>query len=282
VERAAQDKDQVVIDFRGSMDGKVFAGGEAHDYPVVIGSKSMIPGFEEGLVGLKAGEEKVLHITFPANYHAKEFAGKAAEFAITVHKVSEPQLVAMDETFVKRLGIQGGKLEDLTAEIRKNLERELDRIIKAKLKNQVFDSLLEQNPLEIPKALIEREGKRIHDELHPHHAGQDHGHSAAEMAAFNEPAKRNVALGLLVAHLIKQYDIKVDQVRLQNYLTQLSANYENPSEVMAWYEKNKRAMSEIEMQVLEEQIVDKLLENVKVTEKTFSYNELITGQPIST
>jgi len=278
VDRAAQDKDQVVIDFRGSIDGKVFAGGEAHDYPIIIGSKSMIPGFEEGLIGLNAGAEKVLQVTFPENYHSTDFAGKAAEFAVTVHKVSEPKFAEIDEAFVRKLGVKSGKLDDLNSEIRKNLERELDRIVKAKLKSQVFDKLLEQNPVEIPKALIEREGKRIHDELHPHHAGKDHGHSAAEMAAFNEPAKRNVSLGLLVAHLIKQHNIIVNKERVDAYISHLSSVYENPAEVVAWYAKNKRAMSEIEMQVLEEQIVEKLLENVQLTDKMLSYNELITGQ----
>ncbi len=277
VDRAAADKDQLVLDFRGSIDGKAFGGGEAHDYPIIIGSKSMIPGFEEGLLGLSAGAEKVLQITFPENYHSKEFAGKAAEFAVTVHKVSEPHLAEIDEAAIKKLGVKSGKLEDLNTEIRKNLERELDRIIKAKLKGQIFDKLLEQNPIEIPKALIEREGKRIHDEMHPHHAGKEHGHSAAEMAAFNEPAKRNVSLGLLVAHLIKQHHIVVNKERVDAHIAHLSSIYENPAEVVAWYGKNKQAMSEIEMQVLEEQLIEKLLENVQLTDKMLSYNELITG-----
>lgn len=277
VDRAAAVKDQVVIDFRGSIDGKAFGGGEAHDFPIVIGSHSMIPGFEEGLVGLSAGAEKVLHVTFPENYHSKDFAGKAAEFAVTVHKVSEPELPELDEAAVRKLGVKSGKLADLTAEIRKNLERELDRVINAKLKNQVFDNLLEQNPLEIPKAMIEREGKRIHDEVHPHHKGHDHGHSAAEMAAFDAPAKRNVSLGLLVAQLIKQHNLVVSKERVAEYITHLSSIYENPAEVVTWYENNKQAMSEIEMQVLEEQLIEKLLENVTLTDKMLTYNELIAG-----
>ncbi|MCD6038923.1 MAG: tig [Gammaproteobacteria bacterium] len=278
VDRPAQEKDQVVIDFRGSMEGKLFAGGEAHDYPIVLGSKSMIAGFEEGLVGMTVGTTKVLHLIFPENYHSTEMAGKSAEFAVTMKKISQPQLPEVDEAFVRKLGCKSGKLEDLNTEIRKNLERELDRIIKAKLKGQVFDKLLEQNPVEVPQALIEREGKRIHDQLHPHHAGKDHGHSAAEMAVFNEPAKRNVSLGLLVAHLIKQHQIEVNKERVTAYLSYLSSMYEDPAEVVAWYTKNKRAMSEIEMQVLEEQLIEKLLENVQLTEKMLSYNELITGQ----
>jgi trigger factor len=278
VDRAAQDKDQVVLDFRGSIDGKTFEGGEAHDYPIIIGSKAMIPGFEEGLVGINAGEERVVPVTFPENYFAKEFAGKAAEFAITAIKVSEPKLPEINDAFVKKLGVKSGNVEDLRVEVRKNLERELNRVVKAKLKKQIFDHLIDNNALEIPKALIEREAKRIHDELHPHHAGQDHGHTEAEMSTFNEAAKRNVALGLLVAHIIKKYGITPDRERLRAYIAQLASVYENPAEVAKWYATDKRAKAEVEMQVLEEQVTEKLLENIQLTEKLLSYNDLIKTQ----
>lgn len=217
VDRAAQDKDQVVIDFRGSIDGVVFAGGEAHDYPIVLGSKTMIPGFEEGVIGMKAGEEKVINVTFPENYFSAEVAGKVAEFNIKAISVSEPQLPEIDEDFIKKLGIKSANLADLQAEIRKNLERELERVISSKVKAQVFDTMLEQNAIEIPKALIEREANRIHDEVHPHH-GHQHSHTKDEMAAFNDAAKRNVALGLLVAEVVKQRNISVDRSRVQALL----------------------------------------------------------------
>lgn len=276
VDREAQDKDQVIIDFRGSIDGVLFAGGEAHDYPIVLGSKSMIPGFEEGIVGMKAGEEKIIHVTFPENYFSAEVAGKVAEFAIKAIKVSQPELPEMNEDFIKKLGIKSGDIADLHAEIRKNLERELERVISSKLKAQIFDKMLEQNPLEIPKALIEREASRIHDEVHPHH-GHQHSHTAEEMAGFNTAAKRNVALGLLIAEVIKQHKISADKNRVNDYLTKLASAYENPAEVMDWYSKNKRAYAEVEMQVLEEQVVETLLKDTQVTEKMLSYNELISN-----
>lgn len=277
VERPAQEKDQVIIDFRGSIDGKAFQGGEAHDYPIVIGSKTMIPGFEEGLLGTKKGEEKIIKVTFPENYHAKEFAGKTAEFAIQVHQVSEPEIAAMDEAFIKRLGVKSGKADDLHAEIKKNLERELDRVIKTKLKAQVFNKLVEQNPLEVPKSLIEREAKRIHDEVHPHH-GHEHKHTADEMAVFEEAAKRNVALGLLVGALAKQNAITPDAKRVQAHLANIASVYEKPSEITQWYSQDKRRLAELEMYILEEQVLEKLLEKVAVTEKMLSYNELIAQQ----
>ncbi len=274
VERPAQEKDRVMIDFRGSIDGVAFDGGQAHDYPIVLGSKAMIPGFEEGIMGMQAGAEKTIQVTFPENYFAKEFAAKQAEFAIKVISVSEANLPEMNEAFIKRLGVKSANVNDLRAEIQKNLERELDRVVKLKLKNQVFDKLLEQNAFDIPKALIEREAQRIHDEVHPNH-GHEHQHTDAEMAQFNEAAKRNVALGLLVAEIIKDRKIAIDKERVQNFITNLSSAYEKPQDVAAWYQSNKQALAEIEMQVLEEQVVEKLLEQVTLTEKTLSYQELV-------
>ncbi|HEX2548306.1 MAG TPA: trigger factor [Gammaproteobacteria bacterium] len=278
VERPAALEDQVVLDFRGSMDGVVFSGGEAHDYPIVIGSKSMIPGFEEGLIGILPNEERTINVTFPENYFSQEFAGKAAEFYIKAHSISEPVLPELNEAFVKKMGVKSGEVTDFRNEVRKNLERELARVVKAKLKNQVFDHLIQQNPQEVPKALIEREAKRIHDELHPHHAGKPHNHSEAEMATFNDAAKRNVILGLLVGFMIKQHNILPDAERIKSQIEQLSSVYENPAEVMQWYANNKRAKADVEMQVLEEQLVEKLLEKVQITEKMMSYNELISGK----
>jgi trigger factor len=277
VDRAAREKDQVVIDFRGSLDGKVFAGGEAHDYPVIIGSKSMIPGFEEGIIGIKAGEEKTIKVTFPENYFSKDLAGKEAEFAIHAHKVSEPEVPEVNADLVKKFGVKSGDVNDLRTEIRNNLEREVTRIIKNKLKTKVFDALLEQNALEIPKALITQEANRIHHEMHPHHGNEGHDHTEEEMAQFNEAAARNVALGLLISEYVKQHKITPDQARVQSQLTQIAAAYENPAEVVQWYTSDKRRLAEIEAFILEEQVMDKLLEGVTVAEKTLGYQDLINS-----
>ncbi len=275
-ERPAQDKDQVVIDFRGSIDGKVFEGGEAHDYPIILGSKTMIPGFEEGLIGVKIGEERVIKLTFPENYFAKEFAGKAAEFSTTTHKISEPSFPEFNEAFVKKLGVKSGVVADLQAEIKKNLERELARLIKAKLKTKVFNKLLEQNPVEVPNSLIEREAARIHDQVHPHH-GHDHSHTEAENQGFKDAAKQNVILGLLIAELIKKHNLTPDKERVKAFIDNHATAYENPKEIISWYANDKRRLAEVEMQVLEEQLVEKLLEGVQVTEKMLSYEDFAKG-----
>lgn len=277
VNRPAQEKDQAIIDFSGAIEGVKFAGGEAHDYPIVLGSKMMIPGFEEGVLGMSRGEERVIDVTFPENYFAKEVAGKVAQFTIKIIQVSEPDLPDLNDAYVKKLGIKSGTVEDLQAEIRRNLERELARVVKAKMKAQVFDKLLEQNPIEVPNALIEREAKRIHDELHPHHHGHEHAHTEEENASFNEAGKRNVKLGLLVGELVKKYQLKADTQRIQTAITEMASVYEAPEQVIKWYNENKQKRAEMEMLVLEDQLVEKLTESVKVTEKVLSYNELIAN-----
>ena len=277
VERPAQEKDQIFIDFLGKIDGAPFDGGQAHEYPIVIGSNTMIPGFEDGLTGLNTGDEKIIKVTFPESYFAKEFAGKPAEFEVKVIKIMQADLPEMTESFIKKLGVKTGNIDDLRVEIRRNLERELDRLIKAKQKSQIFDKLIEQNTVEVPAALIEQEAKRIHDELHPHHKGHDHGHSDSEMTVFNDAAKRNVTLGLLVGELIKKHTIKPDKARVQAFITNISSAYEKPAEVTKWYETNKNAMAEVEMQILEEQVMEKLLEGVQITDKVMSYAELVAS-----
>lgn len=275
VDREANEKDQVIIDFAGSIDGKPFSGGEAHAYPIVIGSKMMIPGFEDGLIGMKEGHAKSIPVTFPENYFAKEFSGKQAEFSVKMIKVSEPSYPEIDSAFAKKLGVKSGEISDLKSDIRKNLERELARLIQQKLKAKVFACLLEKNPIDVPKALVEREANRLHNELHPHHGQHDHNHSEAEMQGFKDSAKQNVILGLLVGELVKKYNIIPNKERIESFITNLAASYENPEEVMKWYKTNKRQMAEVEMRVLEEQVLEKLLESVQVTEKMLSYNDFV-------
>lgn len=279
VDRIAQEKDQVIIDFSGAVEGKLFDNGQATDYPIILGSKMMIPGFEEGLMGMKAGEEKVVPVIFPANYFAKEVAGKTADFTMKVHKVLAPEYPEQNESFIKKVGIKSGKIEDLRTEVKINLERELARVIRAKFKTEVFQKLMEQNTVDIPRSLIEREAKRVHDQVHPHRPGEHHDHTAEEMAGFTEVAKRNVAIGLLVAALVKKYQITLDKDRVQDLISSLASAYDKPEDVFVWYKQDKRRMAEVEMQVLEEQVLEKILEDIRVNEKVVSYTELMQ-QPV--
>ncbi len=278
VNRAAQMKDQVLMNFVGKIDGVPFAGGTAENYPIVLGSNMMIAGFEDGLVGVKAGEERVINISFPEEYFAKEVAGKAAEFTVQVKHVSAPELPPMDEAFIKRLGIKSGLMSELQSEVKKNLGMEVKRLIKAKFKSKVFNQLLEQNAIEIPKGMIEREASRLHDQMHPHHKGEDHGHSEQEMAMFNDGAKQNVTLGLLVGEIIKKHSLTVDIARVDTHIREMAAAYEKPEEIVNILLKDKKRRAEIEMQVLEEQVLEKLLEGVQVTEKSVPYADFVMNQ----
>jgi len=276
VTRPAEDKDRVIIDFLGSIDGVPFQGGEAHDFPIILGSKRMIPGFEDGIVGISAGEEKTITVTFPEEYHSKDLAGKLAEFKIKAIKVEEPKLPELDADFLKKLGIKDGDIEELRKEIKINLDRELTRVIELKAKNQIFNHILERNPIDVPKSLIEREAHRLHEHIHQN---RPHNHSEAEMNEFRVAARKNVALALLVGELVKKHTISTDANKVKERLMSIAASYENPEEIIRWYLSNEQAMSEINMQVAEDALVDKLLESVNVTEKVLSYRELTTGQP---
>jgi trigger factor len=274
VDRAAKDKDRVVLEYHAIFDGKADIENKVQNFPLELGSKVMLPGFEEGLLGCKPGEEKTLNLVFPADFGDQERAGKPVDFAVTVKQVFEADVPPLDAEFVKRLGIKGGETDELTKQIRHSLEQERDRLVKEKLKEQLFKQLLEQNPLEVPKALMLREAKNIHDEVYPQHQQHDHSqHSEDEMVAFNDVARKRVALGLLIAEFAKKQSLKPDAARVEARIVEIAAAYENPGEVVEWLSSDER-LGGIEAQVMEDQVLDKLMEGVSVSEKTMSYAEL--------
>lgn len=274
VDRAATEKDRVVLDYYAVYEGKADTENKIQNFPLELGSKVMLPGFEEGLVGCKTGEEKTLSLTFPADFGDNERAGKPVEFVVTVKQVFEADAPQVDADFVKRLGIKSGETEELTKQIRQSLEQERDRLVKEKLKEQLFRQLLEQNPLDVPKALVSRESKNIHDEVYPQHQHHDHSqHSDEEMVAFNDVAKKRVALGLLIAEFARKHSIKPDAARVDARIQEIAAAYENPKEVVEWLSSQERKGG-IEAQVMEDQVLDKLMEGVTVSDKTMSYAEL--------
>lgn len=268
VDRPAQEKDRVVISYEEKDD----ANNKASDFPVELGSKTMIPGFEEGLLGLKAGDQKTLKLKFPEDYGHKEKAGKAAEFNITVKQVYHGEVPDLTEEFVKKLGVASGQLEDLKKQIRQSLEQERDRLVKEKVNEQVFKLLLEQNPIDVPKSMVEREAKNIHDEIYSYQHDH-HNHSANEMTAFDEMAKKRVALGLLVSEYAKKHELKADDARVQARIKEIAAAYEHPQEVIAWLSADERRQG-IEAQILEDQVLDKLIAGTPTQIKKISYAEL--------
>ncbi|MEG1816871.1 trigger factor [Pseudomonas sp.] len=273
-DRAAQNEDQLNIDFVGKVDGEAFAGGSAQGTQLVLGSGRMIPGFEEGLVGAKAGEERVLNLTFPEDYQNLDLAGKTAEFTVTVNSVSEPKLPELTEEFFAQFGIKETGIDGFRAEVRKNMERELRQAIKTKVKNQVMDGLVAANPIEVPKALLENEVNRLRVQAVQQFGGNIKPEQLpAEL--FEEQAKRRVVLGLIVAEVVKQNDLQPDEARVREMIQEMASAYQEPEQVVAWYYKNDQQLNEVRSVVLEEQVVDTVLQKATVTDKSVSYEEAI-------
>lgn len=274
VERAAAKDDQVNIDFVGRIDGEVFAGGSANGVPVILGSGNMIPGFEEALEGATAGEERVITPTFPENYQNAELAGKQAEFTVKINAVEEPAMPELDEQFFTLFGMSEGGLQGFRTEVRKNMERELKQALTGKLKAQVMDGLLAQNEIEVPKALIENENWRLRSQAVQQFGGQM---KAEQLPAdmFAEQAKRRVSLGLLIAQLVKQLGIKVDEDRVRNSVEEMASAYQEPQQVIDWYYKNERQLEDVRALVLEEQVVEAVLARAKVADKQVAYEDAV-------
>ena len=274
VERAAENGDQLNIDFVGKIEGEAFAGGSAKGTALVLGSGRMIPGFEDALVGAKAGEERVITPTFPEDYQNLELAGKTAEFTVTVNAVAAPVLPELNEQFFALFGASEGGLEGFRAEVRKNMERELRQAIKSKVKNQVMEGLLAANTVELPKALVANEVQRLRVQAVQQFGGNiKPDQLPAEL--FEEQAKRRVVLGLIVAEVVKQFELKPDEARVRELIEEMASAYQEPEQVVAWYYKNDQQMNEVRSVVLEEQVVDTVLQKANVTDKAVSYEDAV-------
>ncbi|MDO8332828.1 MAG: trigger factor, partial [Pseudomonas sp.] len=272
--RAAQDGDQLTIDFVGKVGGEIFAGGSAKATQLVLGSGRMIPGFEDGLLGAAAGEERVLSLTFPTDYQNLELAGKAAEFTVNVTAVAAPTLPELNAEFFALFGVKEGGLDDFRAEVRKNMQRELRQAIKSKVKNQVMDGLLAANPIEVPKTLLGNEVNRLRVQAVQQFGGNiKPDQLPAEL--FEEQARRRVVLGLIVAEVVKQFELKPDDARVREMIQEMASAYQEPEQVVAWYYKNDQQMNEVRSVVLEEQVVDTVLSKANVTDKSVSYEEAV-------
>ncbi|RMG35465.1 MAG: trigger factor [Gammaproteobacteria bacterium] len=273
VERAAQDGDRVIIDFKGYVDGEAFDGGSAEDVPLVLGSGSMIEGFESGLLGAKAGEERTLEVTFPEDYRAEHLAGKPATFEVKVKSVEESRLPEVDEAFIKEFGVEEGTEEALRAEVRKNMETELEQKLSGLVKDQVMELLREANPIEVPDAMVQQEAERMKQQAlaDMQARGQQ---SAFDLPAslFEEQARKRVHLGLLVGEIIEKQALKAEESDVREVLERLASSYEDPEGVVDYYLNNPEQRATVENLVLENKVVDWVLDQVEVKEdkRTFS------------
>ncbi|MGH1449146.1 MAG: trigger factor [Pseudomonadaceae bacterium] len=275
VERAAENGDQLKVDFVGRVDGEPFQGGTANNTEIVLGSGRMIPGFEDGLVGAKAGDSVTLNVTFPEEYQNLELAGKAAEFDVKVHAVAAPALPELNDEFFAKFGVEEGGIDAFRAEVRKNMERELRQAIKTKVKTQVMDGLLATNSIDVPKALVSSEIDRLRQQAVQQFGGANIDPSQLPAELFEEQAKRRVSLGLIVADVVKQNDIKPDNDRVRAMVEELASAYQEPEQVVNWYYQNEQQLAEIQSVVLEEQVVDTVLQKAQVTSKQVPYEDAV-------
>lgn len=279
VKRKSKNKDVVTIDFKGFIDGEEFEGGAAEGHKLTLGSGQMIPGFEKGIVGAKAGEELEIEVTFPEDYHNEDLKGKPAKFEIKVSDVEEPQLPELDAEFFKKFGIDAEDEVAFREEVKKNMERELKQALSNKVKNDVVDGLLANTELEIPTALIDQEIDRLRQDAVQRFGGQvDFKQLPKEI--FEEQAKRRVKTGLLFQEVVKKNDLKADAAKVEEKIQEIASTYEQPEEVVAHFNSNPEQKAQIESSVLEDAVVDFVLSQAKVTEKQVKYEEAVqAGQP---
>lgn len=278
VERAAADGDKVNIDFVGTKDGVEFAGGKAESQDLVLGSKSMIPGFEDGIVGMKAGEERVIKVTFPEDYQSEELKGADAEFTVKVNTVSESSLPELDKAFFQKFGVEKGGEKQFRKEVKANMDRELSNAIKAKVKGQVMDALIASHTTEVPKALVANEINVLREQMLQRFGGQQQNFDVKSLlpdTMFQEEAERRVTLGLIVGEIVKSAKLKPDAKRVKSMIEDIASTYQEPQEVIDYYSGNRELMAGVESAVLEDQVVDYILSQAKVTEQQSSYDEVI-------
>ncbi len=280
VARAAEDGDQVVIDYAGTKDGEAFDGGSAEDSNLVLGSGRMIPGFEDGIVGMSAGEEKVLSLSFPKDYHAEELKGAAVEFKVTLKEVKTKVQPELNDEFFKLFGVEEGGEEAFRAEVRKNMEGQLESAIENRIKQQVLDGVLDaHSDLQVPKALISQEIDALRNQQL-----QQFGDLAKQINAkdifpdevFAENAERRVKLGLVLNELVNSESIEADADKVRAAIEKMAASYEDKEQVINWYYSNPQQLQGIESLVVENQVVDNLLEKAQVTEETSSYEKVMS------
>ena len=277
---------QVTFDFEGSIDGEKFEGGAAQDYKLTLGEGRMIPGFEDGIVGMKAGEEKVIDVTFPEDYQAENLAGKTAQFKINVKQVEKAKLPEIDAEFLGLFNVSEEEgVEKLKADVRKNMEREVKNGLRNQVKGATFDALVDANEIEVPAAMVSQEIERQRDQMIQQFTKQfgEQGAKAFDSSMlpddlFKEQATRSVKLGVLVSKVLADAKLEADQDRVNAYIEDMASSYEDPKEVIEYFSNDQQQRQQIEAVILEDQVVDHILASAKVTEKAVSYEELLQEQ----
>lgn len=280
VERAAQEHDQVTINFAGVSEGVNFTNGKAENFVIEIGAKKMIPGFEDQLLGLEAGATKTFELTFPADYGNAELAGKVAQFDIEVLKIEAANLPEIDAEFIKAYGVEDGSVESFRTDVEDNLGRELKQVLRGKLKNAVMDALYEKFPITVPNALIDEEVERL---MAPYIESAKRQKMKPEdmqlpRDVFEEQAKRRVALGLILGEIIQKNAVEIDNDKVRETIEELAKSYERPEDVVAWYYADEKRLHDVQQMVLEDQVVEWLVAQAKVSDETVSFTDVMDRQ----
>ncbi|WP_192036878.1 trigger factor [Halomonas sp. YLGW01] len=276
VERAAEDGDQVTLDFQGFLGDEPFEGGSAENHDLVIGSGSFIPGFEEQLVGVKAGDETEIKVTFPEDYQAENLAGQDATFKVKVHKISAQELPAIDEAFIQQFGVEGGDVDTFHAEIKKNMTREAGQAVDNRVKQQVLDALKKANDIPAPQALVQQETDALKRQAAQQFGlGEDFDVSQLPNELFAEQAKSRVQVGLLLAEVIKVHEADASDDEIKAKVEELSQQYQDPQQVIDYYMSNDQLKNQLKSSILEEKAVAVLLEQATVKDVEMSYEEAL-------
>ena len=274
----AQDGDRVTVDFEGKTDGETFSGGKAEDFQFLVGEGQMLKEFEDAVRGMKSGESRTFPLSFPADYHGKDVAGKQADFLVTVKKIEAAHLPEVNEALAKSLGIADSTVEGLRADIRKNLEREVKSRLLARNKNAVMDVLVANAELDLPKSSVQAELDRMIEAARADL--KQRGIKDADKApipddVFRPQAEKRVRLGLVVAELVRTNALQAKPEQLKAHIEEMSASYEKPQEVVRWYLSDNRRMAEVEAVVVENNVTEFVLGKTKIQEKTISFDELM-------
>jgi trigger factor len=272
VDRKSRDGDRVIVDFSGEIDGEAFPGGQGTEIPVVLGEVQMLPDFEKGLKGIKAGDEKTFKVKFPKDYHAEDLAGKKADFSIRTHRVEEQILPELNDEFAEMFNVTEGGLERFLADVRDNMEREAKQKVTMDVRNQVMEALLEANPLDVPETLKAQEAHALQHETMQRYGIEDHD-KAPPIENFSEAADRRVRLGLLLRQVIADNELKADDKRLRAHVEEMCASYENSAEMVDIYMGNPQLLQQVEPIVVEQMAIEWLLEHGKVKSKKVSFRD---------
>tara|TARA_B110000503_G_scaffold140265_1_gene230653 strand:+ start:2279 stop:3598 length:1320 start_codon:yes stop_codon:yes gene_type:complete len=280
VERAAEHSDQVNIDFVGTQKKEEFAGGSAEAQDLVLGSNSMIPGFEDGLIGASAGDDLVLKLKFPKDYHSEELKGKAVQFAVKVNSVSAKQMPEMNDEFFKLYGVDAGGEEKFREDIQANMERELLNALRTKVKNRVMDQLFTLNKVDVPAALVGNEITQLKQQMvQQFGGGQQIDLNMLPDEMFKEKAERRAALGVIVSEVVKVEELTPNEESVRARVDEIASTYEQPQEVVDYYYSKPELLSSVEAVVLEDQVTELVLSKAKVKDETLSYEDAVKPDP---